>query len=75
MDSHAGNKRGRPAKKPKKIPARSLDKNVELQTVNTCFGAVKKNKDGEVLIPRELFEDLEMQFSALSESNIFIILC
>ncbi len=35
---------------------------------NTCFGAVGKNNNGEVLMPGEMYEDMEVQFNALSES-------
>ena len=72
MGSHAGSKRGRPAEQQKNFLLQDWT-NVEWQTENTCFGAVKKNKDREVLIPCELFEDMEMQLSALPESNIFIL--
>lgn len=69
MVSKVHAKQGRPPKRRKQFPPskkRPLD--TEWEAENTCFGSVRKNKDGEILITREMYEDMEMQLNALSES-------
>ena len=60
-------KSGRPAKREEfGNSKRKLDTEWEIE--RTCFGTVQKNKDGDVLIPGEIYEDMEVHINALSES-------
>ena len=67
MTCNAHAKPGRPVKRKKQFPApkRRLQ---DIETENTCFGSVRENKDGEILMTREMYEDMEVQLNALSES-------
>ena len=51
------------------VPARiSSNKDEGWVTEETCFGVVRRGVNGEVLMPAELYDDIEMQFNTLSES-------
>ena len=67
MGSNAIVKSGRPVKRRRQFPR--AKKNQEWETETTCFGVTQQNNDGEVLMPMEMYEDIEVQFNALSESR------
>ncbi|CAB4023398.1 Hypothetical predicted protein [Paramuricea clavata] len=66
--SNKKDKAGRPKKKHRTVPARiSSDNNNEGWVAeDTCFGVLQRGANGEVLMPAEMYDDIQMQFNSMS---------
>lgn len=74
--SNKKDKAGRPKKTHRTVPARtSSDTNNEGWVAeDTCFGVLRRGANGEVLMPAEMYDDIQMQFNSMSGS-MYILYC
>ena len=62
-------KAGRPKKKHRTVPARASSDNSEGWVAeDTRFGVLQRGATGEVLIPAEMYDDIQTQFNTMSGS-------
>ena len=73
--SNKKDKPGRPRKPQRTVPARTLSGNNDgWVTEDTCFGVFRRGVNGDVLMPAEMYDDIDMQFNSLSESMYIVVL-
>ena len=63
---------GRSVKRKLKFPKKAANTNAEGTDITeecTCFGIIRRASNGEVILPPGLFEEIDENFKALSESK------